>query len=567
MPRGAGRGKLAAVGGVADLAERFHGAWLAVHPFYATLRGVTGYDELVPDDSEAGERAWRDRAEGFLEEARQMERQPLSTSDTITLACVTYGARQERAVLDSAALDHTVTPMPFSGPALLFAVAERTVLLDTDAAEGYLLRLSRSGTWLDQQTERLRAGAAKGRYPVASLVEKAVAWAKPLLAQAVPEPLAAPEPPAGWAGAGSWREERDRLATEVVSPAFGRWLDALRELLPVARPDENAGLLHLPGGALDYLRAVEVHTTLQLTPEELHEVGLAEIERLEARAVKLGAAIGLSGLGAVHAGLRASAEGREPEVAMAEALGAIRRAETRTPELFTEPLAPPCAVCPMPSSVAASGMAPHYTPPRQDGGRPGTYWFNTERPTAGTGWDLEATAFHEGVPGHHLQLSRSQLLSTLPAMQRERTFTVFSEGWGLYAEQLAEEVGLYSGTESLLGAVALSLMRAVRLVVDTGLHAFGWSRSRAVEFAVAHAPFPADFLASEVDRYIVFPGQALAYLTGKNEILRLRDEARHSLGAAFSLREFHSTLLGSGSLPMPVLNRAVSDWAALSTEQ
>lgn len=550
---------------VADLAERFHTTWLRAHPFYASIRGIAGYDDLVPDDSEEAEADLRARVEGFLDEARQLEGLGLGSGEAITLGCMTSAARQELAVLDSAVLDHTVTPMPFSGPANLFAVAARTVLPDADAAGDYLTRLSRSGAWLDQQTERLRTGAAKGRYPVAPLVEQALAWVEPLLAPAVPPPLAAPEPPAGWAGTASWREERDRLATELVRPALGRWAGTLRELLPLARPAERAGLLHLPGGAADYLRAVEVHTTLQLTPEKLHEVGLEEVGRLEERAVELGASIGLDGLNEVHAALRASAESRTPAAAIDDALLAIRRAEAHTPELFPEPLAPPCAVSPMPSSVAASGMAPHYTPPRQDGGRPGTFWFNTERPTAGTGWDLEATAFHEGVPGHHLQISRLQLLSHLPAMQRERTFTVFSEGWGLYAEQLAEEVGLYSATESVLGAIALSLMRAVRLVVDTGLHAFGWSRSRAIDFAVAHAPFPPGFLASEVDRYIVLPGQALAYLTGKREILRLRAEAHHELGPRFSLKEFHSTVLGSGSLPMPVLAQRVFEW--LSTGQ
>ncbi|MBV8334807.1 MAG: DUF885 domain-containing protein, partial [Alphaproteobacteria bacterium] len=149
----------------------------------------------------------------------------------------------------------------------------------------------------------------------------------------------------------------------------------------------------------------------------------------------------------------------------------------------------------------------------------GTFWFNVQRQTAGTGWDLEAVAFHEGVPGHHLQLSRVQMLEELPVMQRQRSLPVFSEGWALYAEQLAEEMGLYSGTEGLLGAIAASLMRAARLVVDTGLHALGWSRQQALDFMVAHVPMPESFLANEIDRYIVMPGQALAYLVGKREML------------------------------------------------
>jgi uncharacterized protein (DUF885 family) len=214
----------------------------------------------------------------------------------------------------------------------------------------------------------------------------------------------------------------------------------------------------------------------------------------------------------------------------------------------------------MPDVVALSGAAPHYTPPRLDGGRPGTFWFNTLLPTAGTGWDIDVVAFHEAVPGHHLQLSRLQLLGDLPALQRQRSLPVFSEGWGLYAEQLAEETGLYTDDYGRLGAASAALMRAVRLVVDTGLHAFGWSRERAVAYAVEHVPMPPEFMAAEVDRYIVMPGQALAYLTGKLEIERLRDDARRRLGPAFSLPAFHAAVLDHGSLPMPTLARGIGAW-------
>jgi len=214
----------------------------------------------------------------------------------------------------------------------------------------------------------------------------------------------------------------------------------------------------------------------------------------------------------------------------------------------------------MPEVVAEAGAAPHYTPPRLDGGRPGTFWFNTRKPTAGTGWDIDVVAFHEAVPGHHLQLSRLQLLTGLPALQRQRSLPVFSEGWGLYAEQLAEETGLYTDDHGLLGMVSASLMRAVRLVVDTGIHAFGWSRERAVQYAVEHVPMPPEFMAAEIDRYIVMPGQALAYFTGKLEIIRLRDEARRRLGSGFSLPAFHAAVLDNGSLPMPTLARSITAW-------
>jgi len=297
-----------------------------------------------------------------------------------------------------------------------------------------------------------------------------------------------------------------------------------------------------------------------VTPEQLHRLGLEEIERLEQRALELGATLGLFGLDEVHAAIRASAGLVPPAESIERAVHAIRRAESRLAEVFPEPLPEPCAVSPMPSVVAVSGAAPHYSPPRLDGTRPGTYWFNTELPLVGTGWELEGVAFHEAVPGHHLQLSRIQSRTELPEMQRQRSITIFSEGWGLYAEQLAEEMALYSGTEALLGALMAALLRAARLVIDTGLHAFGWGRDEAVNFFVAHVPMAPQFLAAEVDRYIAWPGQALAYLTGKIEILRAREDARERLGTAFELAEFHAVLLDSGSLPIPVLHANIDRW-------
>ena len=543
-----------------DLADRFHRRWLEANPFTATMYGIPGYDDLVPDQSEQGEQAWRAEIGQLLREAGAIARDQLTPADAVTLDCTIEMATQEREIIDLARAEHTVTAMQYAGPATFLAVAARTVLIDPAAAEAYLTRLRRSGAWLDQIGERLRTGAAKGRPPVAPLVEQAIIWAEEVLAAPSISPVLSPRPPQGWDAAAAWEAERRAVAEEVVRPALARWVATVKELLPRARPSERAGLVYLPGGEQDYARAVRIYTTLPLSPEELHQTGLDQIAALEARAVELGAGLGLSGLDEVFAALRDSAGRISPQEAIRQAATAVKRAEARAGEFFPEPLPAPCDVTPMPEVVAVSGAAPHYTPPRLDGGRPGTFWFNTERPTAGTGWDIEVVAFHEAVPGHHLQLSRLQLLTSLPALQRQRSLPVFSEGWGLYAEQLAEEAGLYADGRGLLGSISTSLMRAARLVVDTGIHAFGWSRERALEFLVEHVPMPREFLAAEIDRYIVMPGQALAYLTGKLEILRIREDARRRLGPAFSLPAFHAAVLDHGSLPMPVLARSITGW-------
>ena len=543
-----------------DLADRLHRRWLEENPFSATMYGIPGYDDLVPDDSEEGQQAWRAEAGRFLAEADVIARGQLTQADAVTLDCARAAAAQEQDGIDLAGEEYTVTAMQYSGPAAFLGVTARTVLVDQAAAEAYVTRLRRSGGWIDQLTERLRAGARKGRLPVAPLAEQAVSWAEGVLANPGASPVLAPRPPQGWQTTGAWEEQRRAAAEEVVHPALARWVATVRELLPQARPAERAGLAYLPGGEEDYTRAVRIYTTLPLSAEELHQTGLDHIAALEARAVKLGTGLGLSGLDEVFAALRDSNGEVAPDEAIRQATAAVRRAEARAGEFFPEPLPPPCEVTPMPEVVAVSGAAPHYTPPRLDGGRPGTFWFNTQRPTAGTGWDTEVVAFHEAVPGHHLQLSRLQLLTDLPALQRQRSIAVFSEGWGLYAEQLAEEAGLYADDRGLLGSISTSLMRAARLVVDTGIHAFGWSRERALGFLAEHVPMPPEFLASEVDRYIVMPGQALAYLTGKLEIIRIRDEARKRLGPAFSLPDFHGAVLDSGSLPMPTLARSITGW-------
>ena len=546
---------------VRELADQFHERWLRAHPFTASLYGIPGYDDRVPDDSEAGEAAWRAELEAIRADARRFERSSLAEADAITLGCLVENIDQEVRELDSRLLEHDVSAMPFTGPAVLLATGARTVIDDEQAATDYLARLQRSGEWVDQQTEQLRIGAAKGRLPVAPLVEQAIEWGDNVLRPAVPEALAAPQPPDGWAGSAAWFKQRDALAAEVVKPALARWIGLLRELLPRARSSDEPGLVYIPGGEADYENCVRSSTTLPLSPDEIHRIGLEEIAALEDRALELGSRLGLGSLADVHRAARASAVNHPGADAILAATAAIRRAEERAGEVFPEPLPPPCEVTAMPTVVASSGTPPHYTPPRLDGGRPGTFWFNLERPTAGTGWDLEVVAFHEGVPGHHLQLSRIQMLDDLPPMQRQRSLSVFSEGWGLYAEQLAEEMGLYSGTEGLLGAVTASLHRAARLVVDTGLHALGWSREQARRFVADHVPMPEAFLASEIDRYIVMPGQALSYLIGKRELLRLREEAITRLGPSFTVPGFHAAVLDSGSLPMPVLADKLGSWS------
>jgi uncharacterized protein (DUF885 family) len=545
---------------VRELADQFDSAWNSAHPFEASYIGVLGFDNLVPDLSEEGESAWRAQLDWMLDDARSLQSDELTDSDRITLGCLIQFIDQELAIIDSAQAEHTVSSMPFNAPGEFFSVAARSSLPDPDAAGDYLDRLFRSGTWLNQVADRLRLGAAKGRLPVAALAADTIHWAEQLMSDPVPGPLAAPQPPPDWAGRNRWFDDRDGLIAETVKPAMANLVETLRELLPRCRPDEKAGLTNIPGGDADYERAIRIHTTLPLSAEEIHEQGLQHVAELEERELQLGACLGLRNLVSIHEAIRGSMGQLPAEESIDVAVDEVRRAESAAATVFAAPLPTACDVRAMPEAVALSGAAPHYSPPRADGSRPGIYWFNTLQPTAGTGWDLEVVTFHETVPGHHLQFGRIQQLRNLSDMQRNREMTVFSEGWGLYAERLAGEMGLYGTTESLLGEITASLMRAARLVVDSGLHALGWSRDQALAYFVAHVPMPLEFLAHEIDRYIVMPGQALAYYIGKLQILDARSRAEERLGASFSLPEFHSAILDSGCLPMTLLQDHIDRW-------
>jgi uncharacterized protein (DUF885 family) len=541
------------------LADEYNDRSLRANPFRASEFGLPEYDALAPDASVEADAALRADVTSIQRRVDELDGD-VSGIDRLLLTTLKNNIREELLQLDCRTAEYNVTALPMSGPAALFGVAARTPLPTPRSAADYLTRLRGSADWIDSIVVRLREGAARGRTPVASLARLAVEWTDAALADPAPAALLKPEPPAGWDGAEAWRVELDQIAREVVRPAVERWRDVVRdELLPVARPDEKAGVGWLPDGEADYLRAIEMHTTLPLTARELHDIGLQTIERLEERARELGRVIGLADLDAVHAAFQ-GAIGADPQAALEASRTAIKRAEARAHEVLGPPVAPPCAVEPMPETVAAAGMPPHYTLPRSDGSRPGTYWFNTLTASIGTGWDLEAVAFHEAVPGHHLQLARAQAETALPRLLTQSLVTVHAEGWGLYAERLSGEMGLYSSVEQEIGAIFMEMHRAGRLVVDTGLHAFGWSRQQALDFLIAHVPVDPGFIASEVDRYISWPGQALAYLTGQREILRLREMARVALSERFDLPGFHAAVLDHGSLPMPALEMAVSDW-------
>jgi uncharacterized protein (DUF885 family) len=544
------------------LADELADAELWDNPFYASLMAVGGYEDAVPDLSREHRQEWRGKLASIVVRCGEAESEAVDTDSSVLLAAVRDHAIRSLAWADSRLDEFSVTTFPLAGPSRMLLVASRTRLGDPASAAAYLTRCKRLPAYLDQYTEVVRSAAREGLLPVAPLVDDALSQVREHLWRPERDPMLSREPPAGWDGAAAWQAEVENVVRDEICPAVGRYADLLAELLPISRPPEQAGLLYVPGGVAAYACSVREGTTLALDPDEVHRTGLTALAEIEEAIAALGRdALGCRGAAESFARLRESTPSSSSGAdAMARAAAAVCRAEERLTELFHDPMPPPCAVEAMPPHMAEFGAPPYYSPPAQDGSRPGAYLFNNSRPGQAGSWALEATAFHEAVPGHHAQFSRLRLLPDLPLLLSSFNVVPHSEGWGLYAEQLADEFGLYSDDTQRLGMLSCAAWRAVRLVVDTGLHARGWSQERARQFALNHSPMPEDFVSAEIDRYIALPGQALGYLIGQREILRLRERARAGLGVAYDIRDFHSAVLDHGALPLTVLRSVVEEW-------
>jgi uncharacterized protein (DUF885 family) len=316
-----------------------------------------------------------------------------------------------------------------------------------------------------------------------------------------------------------------------------------------------------------------MHTGMRLTPAELHQQGLTLLGQIEAEQVAIargeGAPPKLGGKPDGRPDLKAfeASIGKRPDQFFTNqadlldwARKTVARAMAALPRDFQTMPQRPMEVKAVESWRAASAGAAFYQQAPDDGLAPAYYYVNTDKPETRTLYDQECTVFHEGVPGHHLQISIGQSLKGLPAFRRNGGSTAYVEGWALYTERLADELGLYSSPVARYGMLSGQALRAVRLVVDTGLHSMHWTRKEALTFYMAHTTDPPEVAASEIDRYIIWPGQALGYMVGEQEILKLRAEAKARLGTRFDIRGFHDAILGHGALPLPVLEEQVRAW-------
>jgi uncharacterized protein (DUF885 family) len=550
----------AASSAVDALADRFWEGLLERQPLAATFFGDDRFDDRLDDPGPEGRAADLAAAQELLAEAARVERAGLAVEEAITLDMLEVVARltvraHEQATWQLASIDQ------LGGPQVLTGDLARVQRLDTpERLERLLRRLHAYPAYMKAHGDVLRQGVAAGRTAAAPVVARVIE--QTARAAAVPageDPLLAAHPDLDEATL----SRLERAIASDVRPAQRRFLEAVRAYAPHARTD--AGLWALPDGEALYETAIEAHTTLVESAAAIHAYGQERLEVLDGERLATARLAGEGSVEAYRARLLADpanhAASGDEIVALCEAV--IERASAAAPRVFGRLPRAACVVRPVEPYAAPEAPPAFYLPPRPDGARPGTFFVNTYQPTARPLHRFAATAFHEAVPGHHFQLAIEAELEGLPAFRTlgsRLAGAAYTEGWGLYSEGLADELGLYQDERERFGMLEAQAWRAARLVVDTGLHAFRWDRERAVTFLERAAGLPRLEAETETDRYIAGPGQALAYMIGQRELLALRTELMARAGSAFDLMAFHDAVLGHGALPLATLRRQLPRW-------
>jgi uncharacterized protein (DUF885 family) len=564
---GAEEARRQAAAGLARLGEDFFAAVHEADPFSATQLGVAGFDDRVPDPSRAGAARGAQRIAAIEERLGGIDPGLLTDGERTSHAVLAHLAAGARADLEHGLWEANASAGAYVSPqAMVFLSVPTALLTDAAAVEGYLRRLRGLAGFFDAITARYRQAAADGRLPAAVGARQAIDQLDGHLSRDIAADrlvaVALPDGP----GQAAARQEAARIVAGEVRPAMARLLGCLRtELLPAARPDECVGIRFVPGGAAGYAAAVRRHTTTELSPEAIHQVGLDCLAALDAEWAELGGRVlGTRDVPDILARLREDPALRFTDSAqiVAAVTGALHRAEAARDDWFPAYDIPGCVIEEIDPVESGNAALAYYRPPAAGGRRPGAHCILTSQPGERFAYEYEALAFHESTPGHHLQIASAQTLAGLPDFRRFLDAEVcgYVEGWGLYCERLADEMGLYTSDTQRLGMLSFDALRACRLVVDTGMHYYGWSRSAAIDFMWQHTATTRANIVNEVDRYIAWPGQALAYMIGRRAIQRLRGRAEAQLGPSFDIRAFHGVVLGDGAVPLGVLDQLVTRW-------
>jgi len=545
---------------VNELADRFWGGVLERDPVYATILGDDRWDDRLPDLGEAGRAADAAAFRETLVEAQAIDPADLEVEQVITRDMLMLVASTHLEALEQKEYQLAINHI-FGVQTMPVRVAQYQIADTPARLERLLNRFAAYPTAIEQTIATLREGIADGRTGATVPVRKEIEQIERMLAL-----------PADAFPAVSMANVADEAARERVRESVeGHIYPALRSLTDFlageyeAQARSEPGISATPGGEAAYRLAIRMNTTVDTTPDEVHRFGLEDLVHIEAEKDEIARWAGHRDRSAYAKALaedpanHTSSRERIVELAVEH----TQRAFATAPRYFGRLPSADCEVKAVEEYREREVPPAFYMPPSVDGSRVGQYYINTYQPEERQLHGLAAITFHEATPGHHFQLAIEMELTGLPAFRTlgsRMAGAAYSEGWGLYCERLADEMGLYQSAAERLGMLNAQSFRAARLVVDSGLHAFGWSRARAIEFMHERGSLPPVDAEIEVDRYTIWPGQALAYKIGQREIERARREVSEFMGDRFDLRAFHDEVLGHGSVPLATLRREIPGW-------
>lgn len=546
-----------------------HDYWeflLREFPLLATSTGDGRYNDKLGSVSVADCERRNTAYQEFLERVDAIDPASLATAEQMNREILRRLLRD--AIAEFRFKTYLIPINQRSGFHVEFPELRREVPLQTTADyDNYVTRLQEFKEFTAAHIELMRAGIAAGMVLPAVVME---GWEKAVDAQIVASPqLSVLYEPLRDLPPSVPESEHARLRGATLRAVFISVLPAYHELrqfladeyVPHCRDSISASAL--PDGREFYRHRVKMFTTTDMTPDEVHQLGLSEVKRIRGEMGQIIADVKFGGSFAEfleHLRTEPRFFVKTPEDLMKEVAFVLKRMDGQLPALFKKLPQIPYGIRQVPDYVAPRTTAAYYQQPNGDGTKAGFYYVNTYNLKSRPLYNIEALSFHEAVPGHHLQLALQQELPSLPEFRRFSDFTAFVEGWALYAERLGLEVGFYQDPYSNFGRLTMEMWRACRLVVDTGMHYFGWSREQAIAFLAENTALSMHDIESEVDRYIAWPGQALAYKVGELKIRQLRQLAEEQLGTDFDIREFHNVVLSGGAVPLDILQANVKRW-------
>ena len=552
------------------LNEFFESEWnyeMEQSPVRASSMGDRRWNDRWGDQSLEAIHKREEHAIAALERLKKFDRTQLSVADQLNYDLFKKDLEQE---IEGAKFRSYLMPInQRGGIQTLDEIGDRLQFETVKDFDDWVARLRAFPTLMDQTIALMKEGArAHIMWPKIVLNRVPAQIDKQLVAKPDDSPFFKPFKKFPDAISAADRDRLSKGAQEAIAsgvlPSFQKLKKYfVEEYLPAAF--DEVGVWKMPQGADYYAYLARRHTTTNLTPQQIHEKGLSEVARIKAEMQAIKDKVGFKEtMPEFFTKLRTDPQFfyKTPEELLEAYRALAKQIDPNLVKVFKTLPRTPYGVTPIPDKIAPDTTTAYYSQPAADGSRAGTYFVNLYKPETRPKWEMMALSLHESVPGHHLQIALAQELGDIPKFRRYGGYTAFVEGWGLYSESLGQEMGMYDDPYSKFGQLTYEMWRAVRLVVDTGMHSMNWDRQKAIDYFMENAPKAENDIVNEIDRYISMPGQALAYKIGELKIKELRERARREIGAGFDVREFHDAVLLSGAVPLDVLEQNINRWIA-----